>query len=207
MYKIKRILQTLFGGDAPSCRICGAYTQNMLCEGCEQEMKSCLHSGEREISGIKVYSPFFYDGMARYAIKRFKFDGCPWMSVLLAEYMKHTLADIQYDIMTYIPLHKRRQGARGYNQAQLLAEALDESAQPTLLRIRNTKPQYRLPVKQRKSNVRGAFEIMPTAQVRGKRILVVDDIVTTGSTLISAAGILRQAGAGEIFALSFASTN
>ena len=103
-----------------------------------------------------------------------------------------------------IPLHRQRQAERGYNQSERLVDELrrhlgwptDDGA---LARVRRTRPQLGLTAAQRRANVHGAFVADP-ARVEGKRILLVDDVCTTGSTLTAAAIALRQVGATSVMA-------
>jgi ComF family protein len=109
------------------------------------------------------------------------------------------------DVVVPIPLHPSRLRERGYNQARLLAEQVSITTRmpwlEALKRVKNTKDQVNLDDRARKANLEGAFELMPGADVRGKRVLLIDDVATTGATLGSAAQVLRQAGAADVLAL------
>jgi ComF family protein len=105
-----------------------------------------------------------------------------------------------------VPLHPARRAWRGFDQALLLAE--DASSRwgipvvQALERVRDHEPQARLDPSLRRANVRGAFRVARPALVRDRPILLVDDVVTTGSTLLEAAGVLESAGAAWILGLS-----
>jgi ComF family protein len=114
------------------------------------------------------------------------------------------------DLVVPLPLSAQRLQERGYNQALLLARALEPAkvASDVLLRILHTAPQSTLARKERLHSLQHAFAIDPlrAAQLRGKRVVVLDDVMTTGASLHAAAYFLRQAGASHITALVLART-
>lgn len=114
----------------------------------------------------------------------------------------------QSDMIVPVPLHSRRRRKRGFNQAALLAEKLSERAElamdaTTLVRHRATASQVGLDVKQRKSNVRDAFRCT-TDRLTHRRVLLIDDVCTTGSTLEACALALRKGGVDSVEALTLA---
>ncbi|MBQ1867559.1 ComF family protein [Selenomonas ruminis] len=108
-----------------------------------------------------------------------------------------------------VPLHETRQRKRGFNQAELIfGDWLCDHSVPMekmLRRVRQTKPLYPLTARERADNLKDAFQIEPGSVIRGKSILLVDDILTTGATLYTCAKVLKQAGAEKIYALVLAS--
>lgn len=118
---------------------------------------------------------------------------------------------MRVDVVIPVPLHPARLAARGYNQAALLGAAVaGELAVPlvarALSRTRATPPQARLDRAARLGNVAGAFRVRMPARVRGRRVLLIDDVSTTGATLAACAAALREAGAAEVTALVVART-
>lgn len=109
------------------------------------------------------------------------------------------------DMLIPVPLHPARLRERGYNQSQLLAEQVSRLVRipwaDALRRVRNTRPQVTLDDKAREKEVKGAFAARPETSVRGKKVVLVDDVSTTGATLASAAQALSEAGALQIYAL------
>jgi ComF family protein len=107
-----------------------------------------------------------------------------------------------------VPLHPARRARRGYDQAALLARAASERwgvpVVEALARTRDHEPQARLDAERRRLNVRGAFRVARPAAVRGRPVLLVDDVATTGSTLLEAAEALEDAGASWVLSLSVA---
>ncbi len=108
------------------------------------------------------------------------------------------------DIAVPVPLHRRRQRARGFNQAAELARHLELPALLALTRVRATPSQTDLPAARRHANVRDAFALRRGIDVHGLRVVLIDDVSTTGATLESCARVLREAGAVEVSALTAA---
>jgi ComF family protein len=107
------------------------------------------------------------------------------------------------DYLIPVPLHPKRLRERGFNQALLLGKALEDippaKIKPGLLkRVRHTPPQVHLNPDERRQNVQGAFALKDPSGVRGKNILLVDDVFTTGATVNECARVLKKAGAGRV---------
>ena len=114
-----------------------------------------------------------------------------------------------FDLIVPVPLHPARLRERGYNQSGLLAEELGRQSRcpvskGALLRVRNTKSQTTLRRKERWTNIRGAFTIKRSSVFKDKKILIVDDLFTTGATTSEAAQVLKQAGARHVVILTLA---
>ena len=110
-----------------------------------------------------------------------------------------------------MPLSEKRKKKRGYNQSELLAEEISGQLKLPLLtgaleKIRDNKAQAKLRVNEREENVRGAYVVKDKAAVKGKRILVVDDVITTGATASEVAHMLYKAKARSVKVLTYAST-
>ncbi len=142
-------------------------------------------------------------------ILRFKFGNCPQLSSPFAHLMASLLEKrkVEVDLVTAVPLARLRQRARGYNQARLLATQLASVfALPysdTLIRPQETRAQSRLTREKRLLNVVGAFR-PATEPIAGKRILLVDDVYTTGATVKECARILLKAGARSVIVITLA---
>ncbi len=112
------------------------------------------------------------------------------------------------EILVPVPLHFRRENERGYNQAEVLARAISrETGIPVLnplVRVRKTKPQWQLDKKSREQNISGAFKAARPGDVWGKRLLLIDDVCTTGFSLEACAAELRRSGAADVCAYAFA---
>jgi ComF family protein len=160
---------------------------------------------------LRAYA--FYGGPLREAITSLKYRGLRALATPLGQLMAEgwpALSGQQaaFDVVVPMPLHRSRQRERGYNQASLLARELGARlGQPivedALVRIRATVPQVGLDGEARRANVRGAFQCT-NAGLAGKRVLLVDDVCTTGATLEAASFALRKGGASSIVAYTLA---
>ena len=149
-----------------------------------------------------------YEGIARQMILDLKYRQARALAKTAAELVVETLAKraIRADLIAPVPLSAGRRLERGYNQAELIADRVATSIEiplaPSLLeRVRETPPQVGLSAAQRRSNVRDAFVCPNPAAVSGRRILLRDDVATTGATLNACAEPLKVAGAARVFGL------
>ncbi|MBV9127676.1 MAG: ComF family protein, partial [Verrucomicrobia bacterium] len=154
-------------------------------------------------------------GVVRELIHAFKYEGRFYLRRPLTDWLQVSLAndsrlrDFRPDALVAVPLHPRRQRARGYNQAAVLAALLGRHAglpffAHAVRRVRDTPTQTHLTREERIENLRGAFLVPPRKQVRiaGRRLLLLDDVFTTGSTVNACARALRDAGAAEVRVLA-----
>ena len=148
---------------------------------------------------------WYYEGNVRSSILRYKFRGnrsyCCSYGRLLA--MKLLQEDLSFDILTWVPISPRRKFRRGYDQVELIARAVAQELgiplTPTLRKIRHNQPQSTMKdAAARRANVLGVYRVIAPEIVAGKRILLLDDILTTGATLSECARILLTAGAKEV---------
>ena len=151
-----------------------------------------------------------YDGDLRRLIHLMKYDGMRPLAKRLGRLMAATAEEFEaVDYLVPVPLYRRRRWSRGFNQAGLLAAAMsratDIPARGRLLRrTRSTESQAGLSNHQRRANVTGAFSAPNPREVRGRRILLVDDVMTTGATLEACAKALKRAGARYVGAVTSA---
>ncbi len=123
-------------------------------------------------------------------------------------FFRYAETDDAFDVVTSVPLHREKQRQRGFNQSREIALRVAEEMglpyEETLVRTVNTVSQTRLSYRERLRNMKGAFSLGKDVDVRGKRILLVDDVVTTGATMKECAAVLRSAGAKRVGMASFA---
>lgn len=160
----------------------------------------------------RCYFPMHYDGAVQDAIVRFKFQDQPGYATefgrILAECIRENLKGT-YDLITWVPVSEERRKKRGYDQAMLLAMAaaleLDDVAVETLVKMKDNPSQSSLEnAEQRRGNVLGTYAPADAELIAGKRILLVDDIITTGATMDEAARTLKQAGAERVLCVALA---
>ncbi|MBQ5778233.1 MAG: ComF family protein [Oscillospiraceae bacterium] len=160
-----------------------------------------------------VFSYFHYEGDVRNALIRYKFGGLSKYAVDFSAYLEACIREgipDGYDVISWVPLSKKRLRSRGYDQARLLAEEVSKrlgtQAVRTLIKSRDTAPQSRQPdASKRTANVLGAYETA-SFDPTGKRIVLIDDILTTGSTVSECARILKTAGADKVYIVTVAKT-
>jgi len=192
---------------APLCSVCGVPfgTEN----GSDHVCGACLI--HRPIHLCR--SATLFGGPIQELVHRFKYGHRVHLSQPLGLLVARSLAPF-YDeaapeLIVPVPLHRKRLRQRGYNQSQLIGGVLEQQWQVplelgNLRRVRWTEPQTSLDAADRRSNVSGAFAVRDPRRVEGKRVLLVDDVLTTGSTLRACAEPLREAGAAAIFAVTVA---
>lgn len=195
------------------CVSCG-YLGEALCERCRDRLHFFPHV--RELDGLPVASAlYFQDGdLLEQLIHPFKYahqaDLMRFLVPPLREALKLLLEPSRV-VLVPVPLYRKRERERGYNQAEVLAQgiarALGIPVVPLLKRVRDTGSQARLKHRdERQKNLHAAFELCQPLP-RDGQIVLVDDIVTSGSTLLECANVLRSAGARELFALTLADRN
>jgi len=180
-----------------------------LCEICEEYLRTAKLPAQ--FGGI--IASFAYDGAIRDALRQLKFMGNADSVSFFAARMAKALGDKAEGLnaICYVPLHSARQKIRGYNQSELLAHKLAEKLElplrgDVLIRLRDTPSQREFDREGRRENVRGAFEIPSGVSVEGLRLLLIDDITTTGATLLECARALAEGSATEVVCAAAAAT-
>lgn len=155
-----------------------------------------------------------YKGRLKDIILLYKYRHLQMLGKDLARFVYRTLGrdeEIWWEVEAIIPvpLHPKRKKQRGFNQAQIIAKELArlkgiEHIEGRLVKIKNVPPQTTLSVKEREKNVSGAFRVVKGRKIKGKVVLLVDDVYTTGSTIRECSSVLRDAGVKEVRALTVA---
>lgn len=213
---LRRVLELLY---PPRCAFCGGCLPlgspaAGICPVCDAQLpRTTFDSAAQEGDCFSLcLSPLFYRDAAVQSIRQYKFSGRSCFHLAYGPLLRDCLQahlPAPPELVTWAPLSRRRKYRRGYDQAQLLAQ---EAAglyglRPVRLldKLRHTRPQSSLSAQERKENAKGAYRLSPKAPpVAGKRILLVDDVITTGSTLSACAAVLLAAGAEDVVCLTLA---
>ena len=204
-------LNLLFPRKCPFCnRHIGG--RDLICGDCEKTLPYTGDQARRQVSGLRVAAPLYYEDAVRRALLDFKFKGriggLPCFGSLMARCAAEEFGG-EFDAITWVPVSRKRLRRRGFDQARYLAGSLcvewHVEPQETLRKILDNPAQSGLDdACARRANVLGVYEAVRPENIAGKRFLLIDDICTTGATLSEAARVLRQAGAADVVGLTLA---
>ena len=200
----------------PKCVFCSKILNKPddgWCDKCTESLPYADDSGRQDGEFFDFcVSPLYYTGVVRQSILRYKFRDAPQYAdiygKILAECIREN-QDTNYDIISWVPLSKNHENTRGYDQAKLLAtQVADEfkaQAVQTLKKPHNVRAQSELGDKtERSANIKGAYCIIDPELVKNKRILLIDDVITTGSSLDECSKTLLFAGAAGVVCATLA---
>ena len=204
----------------PECEEKAPRIKPPFCEKCSEQFTgaigasfTCANCAHRCLYFDAAVSSYRSRGIVRTLVHQFKYGRQFHLRHPLADWLGETIHDPRlrgrrFDILVPVPLHPARERERGFNQAQLLADLLSTRisvpVQPALERIRYTTTQTAFDRAERMENLRDAFRLRKKANVQDLRVLLIDDILTTGSTLSECARILKKAGAMSVYAATAA---
>lgn len=202
----------------PRCPFCGRVLEDWedegMCHRCQKTLPWCSGDGKRVDFCRACLSPLYYQDGVRRGMHRYKFWGGQDYAQVFGMLMAQCLTDgwgEPMDGITWVPLSSKKLHQRGYDQSLLLAQRVGEltglEVVSTLDKVRHTRQQSRIvSPSARRANVAGAYQLREDAEVAGKHIVLVDDVVTSGATLEECAACLLQGGAEEVVALTLAQT-
>ena len=225
-----RICQTPLAGISalPVCKRCldkVVPLQGILCRVCGEKLFSqFVDTGEGPVCGLcrRAAPPFdraiafgAYDGPLRDLVHLLKYQRIHPVATLLGKLVGQALAEVELPeslVVIPVPLFKRKRRSRGFNQAEEIARAFVRHSRASgieldtasLARVRETTSQTGLTRHQRRANVRGAFAVTQPERIQGRSVLVVDDVMTTGTTAGECARVLKRAGARQVFVATVA---
>jgi ComF family protein len=189
---------------ASTCPRCGRWVgQRLVCGECMGQKKG-FQTG---------YYGFYFEGRLRDAVHAFKFNGRKdvgkYIVSLLLERIRG-LSDL-FDSIVPMPVTERRLRERGFNQSYIIAEEIHKKTfkpvlHSVLRKVKETKDQYTLSKEERKKNVRGAFSVTDVGAIKGRRVLLVDDLFTTGHTATEGSQTLSRSGAKDVLFFAMART-
>lgn len=213
---LDKILDLIF---PPVCGVCGRIDKNSLCKKCEIELK------KQAVFGIDNYREdcqklfdehlyiFTYSGVIRDIMLNYKFNDDSYLYKTFTNFLlknENFVENINsYDIIVPVPLSKKRKMERGYNQSLLIAKEISKSTKikinsDCLKKVKNIVAQSTLNKEDRQKNIEGAFILKNNKNIQNKKVLIIDDIFTTGSTVNECSKIIKQAGATNIGILTIA---
>lgn len=205
------ILDLLF---PPKCPFCGSLTEgDPVCPDCERDLPYRPEGKTIQmVDGLPCAIAFYYDGPVKEGIRALKFGRKSSRAKIFGKYIAQTAAEYlggQFDAVTFVPVSPLRNYVRGFDQAQLLAEAAAAhwgvKVQKILVKTRNNRPQSSVQApEERRANVLGAYRVPHPERAAGRRFLLIDDVCTTGSTLSAAASALLAAGAESVVCAALA---
>jgi ComF family protein len=193
---------------SPLCLVCGIPFQTEVGE--DHTCGGCISQPPRFTA---ARAATMFDGPVRELIHRFKYNGkvqhCRPLALLTTRHIGPFVQSASPDLIIPVPLHVKRLRQRGFNQAVLLGRVLAHEwrlpfSLGNLRRIRWTEPQIKLSASERVANVRGAFSVTDPALLKDKRIILVDDVYTTGSTVAECARVLFNADAAAVCVVTIA---
>ena len=184
----------------PICFKCGA----------GKDKRICKKNKNRFITAFAA--PFYYCGEVKTGILRLKSNGekgiAEPFAEMMANFVKIAYDGVKFDYVTYVPMTEKELGERGYNQSELMASHMARElglpCKGVISKLYETKRQRNLSEKYRSGNVLGVFDVPRREEVVNKRILLCDDVLTTGATLTECAKMLSVSGAREIMCITAA---
>lgn len=200
----------------PRCIFCHRLVESSaqtVCKACAESLPYAIGAGQRrKVTFVsQCVSPLYYEGLVRDSFLRYKFGGTTGYAEVYGKYIAKSVDEneITCDIITWVPLSRRRLRKRGYDQARLLAETVAthmgvECRRVVVKSVHNAAQSSTGDAARRRANVSGAYKVSDPESVKGKSILLVDDVVTTGSTLSECARVLLMAGASKVSAATLA---
>ena len=202
------------------CRASAQRIRPPFCERCSEPFSgaidgpfTCANCAHRTLHFDNAVAVYRSRGIVRKLVHEFKYNRQRYLCHPLSDWLAETLDDLRlrdrrFDFIVPVPLHPTRERERGFNQAQLLAEGLAARShlpvRPALERIRYTTTQTQFDRHERMENLRDAFRLRKKEDVRDCRVLLIDDVLTTGSTLSECAHVLKKAGALTVHAATAA---
>ena len=189
MNLLEKALEYIF---LPCCGICGKLDEGYLCKECGKELKKHEICVKTVNAGTERLHVFKYEDLIRDLIIDYKFNNKSYLFKTFCEFItknKKIFDFIQsYDIIIPVPMHNKKKAKRGYNQSELIAKELAKKAEikmehKVLIKVQNNKVQSTLNKEERKNNVKNVYKLVNKEKIENKKVLILDDIYTTGATI------------------------
>ena len=189
MNLFEKLLEYIF---LPSCGVCGKLGEGYLCKECEKELNKYTINSNDFKQKTDILHIFQYKELIRKLIIQYKFNNKSYLYKTFCEFIvknKKAFDFIKsYDIIIPVPMHNRKKALRGYNQSELIAKELAKTAKikiftDVLIKTKNNKVQSSLNKQDRKNNVKDVYKLVKKEKIYNKKVLIFDDIYTTGATI------------------------
>ena len=206
IYILEKILDLIY---PQTCSICGKLNKKSLCNKCalklkkEYEFKTDNYEEDKSKNFAEHHYFFRYGNLIRNQLIALKFQEKTFINKTIEYFLKNMEKSFEklknYDIILIVPVSKQRKKERGYNQSELIAKGITKILQvqivkKVLYKTKNTVPQSSLNKEQRETNAKGVYKVKNIEKLYNKKILIIDDIYTTGNTLNECARVLREKG-------------
>ena len=188
------------------CMVCDEEGFIGICPSCKSRINKAKNEGS-------ILSYGFYGGILKSLILKFKYVSNYNVGYLLANFLIEIIreSEIDIDIICYIPMIRKDERKRGFNQCKLIANEigynLNIPVSNCIKKVKHTKEQKKLTKEERIKNLIGAFEVTSNEDIKNKRVLLIDDVMTTGATIGECTKILKKSGVKEIIVLTIAKSN
>ncbi|NLM35455.1 MAG: ComF family protein [Clostridiales bacterium] len=210
-YYFDCLLDVLYG-DKEGCILCDNPTEGLICEGCEKKINFSIVEGyiQRDNLKLKYYACSYYNALVKEMIIRLKYKSDFDCGRVLAHLMEKLLLakKIDAEYATFVPSDSLVLKKRGYNQSEFLCKQLCKSLDKTLIRCLSkqhiTKDQIGLDGEGRWLNLKSSFRAINVNKIKGKKILLIDDVITTGATAFYCGKALLENGCSEVTVLTVA---
>lgn len=230
--KLKLRLKKFFFPIDLTCNLCGreifsglfcaecestlVFNDGVICDHCGRRIfnaeERCFSCNGRDTYFERARSAFVYADGVKKLITALKYEGKRYLAEILAKYLadKYYSSFFNSELVVYPPMSEERLLERGYNQAELICDEFSRLTgipvgRSVFLKTKETKRQATLDAEERRNNLRGSFTLIDKASVKGKRVLIIDDVMTTGATTETLSRLLVKAGASVVHVLTVAS--
>lgn len=211
---LNRALDFIF---PPICGFCGKIDTKYICKDC-LKIVNTIALNKKDYYSNKFFKKhlyiFQYEDIIREKILKFKFENEAYLHRTFAEAILNNTENIrfieQYDYLIPVPIHKKRKEQRGYNQSELIARAISDEVKNIkfqtniIKKDKNIVPQSTLNQKEREKNIKNVYKVINNEKIKNKKILLLDDIYTTGSTVNECSRLLVEEGCKEVGILTVA---
>lgn len=200
------------------CLFCRSYMENnnYICKDCMRLIEFTHRKVNLDSNYLEdIYYSVIYNRFIRENIHSFKFEGKSYLYKAFGDILLKTIYEKElverFDLVSFVPMHRRKKAQRGYNQCELLAQYVSSKIDKPLLKnnlikAKMTKEQNKLGMLERRTNIKDSFKAVNTEDFKAKEILLIDDIITTGATMDEISRVFIKNGAKRVYGLAITSS-